>query len=66
MMGDATPLVARELAADRLRAADRARSVPLPTASIVGVEAMHRQRSRVLSSLVLVPRRSGSAAQDSE
>jgi hypothetical protein len=63
-MGSIAALAARELTADKLRGAERARLARTPP-SLVGPAAMRRQRSRVLQSLLLVPRRSESAAEDS-
>ena len=64
MMGDVTGLVAREFAADKLRAAPERRArVPVSSA---GTASLRRQRSRVLESLVLVPRLRQSTAREAE
>lgn len=52
MMGAINPIVVRELQADRLRAAERARTA---RSSIIGPAARERTRSRVRLSLLLRP-----------
>ena len=64
MMGDVNRMLARELAAGRISAADRARTKSMATASIVGPAAMQRQRARVRLSLLLVADRRESAAKE--
>lgn len=56
MMGVLNSLVTRELAADRRRDAERARSRRATSSSAVVTGALQRQRERVQMSLLLVPR----------
>jgi hypothetical protein len=63
MMGAIDQVVAQQLDADRLGAAERARTA---RASITGPVAMERQRVRVRQSLLLVPRRRGTARAEAE
>jgi hypothetical protein len=63
MMGAINQVVAQQLEADRLRTADRARTV---RAAIAGPAAMDRQRERVRLSLLLVQRHRGTARTEVE